>query len=63
MKLSKLNLRQKMISKKQSMEDARCLQKMISGKSVYANIKSVYRRVPKHKSRNYMTQFNAMRGN
>lgn len=63
MKLSKLNLNKKKVSKKQAMEDMRYLQKMISGKSVYANIKSVYRRVPKHRSRSYLTQFNALRGN
>ena len=37
MKLSKLNLNHKKISKKQAMEDMRYLQKKISGKSVYAN--------------------------
>ena len=63
MKLSKLNLIHKKISKKQAMEDMRYLQKKISGKSVYANIKSVYKRVPKHKNRSYITQFNALRGN
>ena len=50
MKLSKLNLNQKKFSKKQTMEDMRYLQKMITGKSVHPNIKSAYRRVPKHKN-------------
>ncbi len=63
MKLSRLNLRHNKVSKKQAMEDMRYLQKMISGKSVYANIKSAYRRVPKHKNQSYITQFNALRGN
>ena len=63
MKLSKLNLNQKKFSKKQTMEDMRYLQKMITGKSVHPNIKSAYRRVPKHKNRSYVTQFNALRGN
>lgn len=63
MKLSKLNLNHKKISKKQAMEDMRYLQKKISGKSVYANIKTAYRRIPKHKNRSYTTRFNAMRGN
>jgi hypothetical protein len=63
MKLSKLNLDKKKINKKQAIEDMRYLQKMISGKSVYANIRLVYKRVPKHRSRSYSTQFNALRGN
>lgn len=63
MKLSKLKLKHKKISKKQAVEDMRYLQKKISGKSVYANIESVYKMVPKHRNRSYMTQFNALRGN
>ncbi len=63
MKLSRLNLKHNKVSKKQVMEDMRYLQKKISGKSVYANIESVYRRVPKHKKQSYTTQFNALRGN
>jgi hypothetical protein len=63
MKLSKLKLKHKKISKKQAVEDMRYLQKKISGKSVYANIESAYKRFPKHRNRSYMTQFNALRGN
>jgi hypothetical protein len=62
MKLSKLNLRSNKIniSKKQAIEDMRYLQKKITGRSVYANIKSAYNRNPKHKSRRFENEFNIL---
>lgn len=63
MKLTRLILRNNKFSKKQTMEDLRYLQKKISGSSVYSNIKTAYRRLPKHRSRDYMSEINALRGN
>lgn len=62
MKVHKQSLKHSSFSKNRAVEDMRYLQKKISGKSVYANINSAYRRFPKHKGRNYLAEFNALRG-
>jgi hypothetical protein len=63
MKITKLHTRRKSAGKKAMLEDMRYLQRKITGRSVYSNMKAVYRRVPKHRNRAYSTDFNALRGN
>ena len=49
MKLMKLRLKNKAISRRTTDEDMQYLQKKISGRSVYRRLSSLYVRSPKHK--------------